>query len=792
MSLNEIYYCPAPTGAGKTYAIEARVAEHVRCGETVILTQPSKNLCHQTAHEMSVRFPDVPVEVFNQDTCGQKTVVGLSEHLRNPPDRPHLIITTWAAFMMLPHFDRAERFHLISDEIPLAFVPERIRLPDNHSLLTDALGINEVGPIYGLVRAYNPGAVRKIAENKNQDAFNGLVNDLAKRIHYGRYSTYVDRKSYNGLLNGSKDDRYLTTYSMLNPSVFFGFKSVLLAGARAEETILYKWFEQKGVTFIKDYALMSKLRYQEHENGHLIQFYYASERNWSKTVQINDPSFRPKFLKSVQSLFGENEFVWQDNVVNEKDSFSGLSYAHNVGHSPHGLNQYQHIDRAVIISALNYSKNEGGFLTNLCCIGPDEQRIALSYHSSYQTYNRTSVRDPMNTSKKIVILPDRQNAAWQRERFPGSEIIPLGIDSRDAVRTRPDKLYANAADRKRAQRDRLEERQNEIMSGLMEAVKSKKKKYIIDDCHGYSFNTITCVTSLQGSLIEHKKDSGSMMLACDKKMFVSTMKKFSMSQFESKEQNKLISPALFIDKDGAVSRRSKTNAFCGKNVYLDIDNGTLTHRQLSKIFPDTEMIVYSSYSHTREIPRYRAVFLTDTIMSPEMYTAIYNMICERIELDGYKKDFKDGFNPKEKVHGIDRKPYLTDLFYLPCQPADGDGFFMHYHSGRKPLDVVDWCNNSFPTRFDENGVADAVLQVSAKDVAADHAQLCETALQRFRDETVVQGKSHKALRKLNFTLLEGGVDDVSRDVTLAQAALSSRSPKDRLADRARLMRIKRG
>jgi hypothetical protein len=640
------------------------------------------------------------------------------------------------------------------------------------------------------VTASDAATIRKMAENRNKDALYGLVNDFTRRIHHGRYSTFIDLKSYNGLLTGSKDDQFLATYSMLNPSVFLGFKSVLLAGARAEETILYKWFEGKGVKFVRDEDLMNKLRYTEHENGHLIEFHYASERNWSKTEQNNDPSFRPRFLEAVQSLFDDDEFVWQDNIVNEKESFSGLLHAYNVGHSPHGLNQYQHLNKAVIMSALNYSRNEGGFLTNMCDIGPDEQRIALAYHSAYQTYNRISVRNPTNTHRKIVVLPDRQNAAWQHERFPGSVIIPLGIDLRDAVRTRSDKRYAHATDRKRAQRDRLKDRQDEIMNGLMEAVESKQDKYIIDDCHGYSFNTVECVTSLQGSIIAHKRDRDSMMLACDKETFISTMKQFSKSRFVSKDENKLISPALFIDKDDIASGRSKANAFCGKNVYLDIENGTLTHRQLSNIFPNIEMIAYSSYSHTKEMPRYRVVFLTDTIMSPEMYTANYNMIYERIELAGYKSDFDSGFNPKEKVHGIDRKPYLTDLFYLPCQPADGEGFFLHYHSGRKPLDVLDWCNNSFLTRFDEVEFVSIGCHLSKQNIDVDHAQLCEQALQRFRDQTVEQGRSHKALRALNFTLLEGSVDDVSRDVTLTQAALGSRSPKDRIADKNRLMRIR--
>lgn len=786
--MRTIYYCPAPTGAGKTYAIEERLAKYIRWGETVILIQPSKNLCHQTAREMSIRFPDVPVEVFNQDTCGQQTVAGLSEHLRNPPDYPHVIISTWAAFMMLPHFDRPDRFNLICDEIPAAFVPEGIRLPDNHSLLTDALEIRDAGPIYGLVTAGDPGAIRKMAENRNKDAFTGLVNALTRRIYHGRYSTFIDLKSYSGLLHGSKDDRVLATYSMLDPSVFLGFKSVLLAGARAEETILYKRFESKGVTFVRDESLMNKLRYREHENGHLIEFHYASERNWSKTEQNNDPSFRPRFLKAVQSLFSENEFVWQDNVVNEKETFSGLLYAHNVGHSPHGLNQYQHINQAVIMSALNYSRNEGGFLTRLCGISPGEQRIALAYHGSYQTYNRISVRDQSNHERKIIVLPDRQNAAWQHELFPGSVVIPLGIDTRSVVTTRSDKLYANATDRQRAHRDKIKVQQAEMMNGLMQAVESKQKRLVLDDCHDYSFNTVGCVTSLQGSIIAHKRDSDSTMIDCNKDTFISIMKKLSLNKFKSKEDNMLISPALFIDRDNIISRRGKLNAYCGRNIYLDIENGTMTSRQLSKIFPNIEMLAYNSYNHTKGLPRYRVVLFTDSIMSPEMYTSIYNMVCQKIEIAGYKTDFESGFNAKEKVHGIDRKANLTDLFYLPCQPADGEGFCLHFHRGRKPIDVLDWCNNSFPTRFDGDGLTDAIAQASAASVATDHAQLCEQALHRFSEETVEQGKSHKALWKLNLTLLEGGVDDVSRDVTLTQAALSSRTPSERINDKRRMMR----
>jgi hypothetical protein len=138
-------------------------------------------------------------------------------------------------------------------------------------------------------------------------------------------------------------------------------------------------------------------------------------------------------------------------------------------------------------------------------------------------------------------------------------IIPLGIDLRDAVRTRSDKRYAHATDRKRAQRDRLKDRQDEIMNGLMEAVESKQDKYIIDDCHGYSFNTVECVTSLQGSIIAHKRDRDSMMLACDKETFISTMKQFSKSRFVSVllcSSIRMILPPVEVRQTRSVARTS--------------------------------------------------------------------------------------------------------------------------------------------------------------------------------------------------------------------------------------------
>ncbi|MCJ2010427.1 hypothetical protein [Methylobacterium sp. J-092] len=326
------------------------------------------------------------------------------------------------------------------------------------------------------------------------------------------------------------------------------------------------------------------------------------------------------------------------------------------------------------------------------------------------------------------------------------------------------------------------------MGGLMQAVESKQENFFINECHGSSFNSSSPVTSLQGSIIAQKMDGNSTALICSNKEFVASMRRFSINEFSSKDTNCLISPALFVPSDQSQQKRSAKEAFCGRHVYLDIENGNLTHKQISKLFPREEIVVYSSYSHTRELSRYRVIFLTDKVMAPNAYTALYNQIAHVIEGAGYQDIRKGTSGSRAKVHGIDRKPYLTDLFYLPCKPGNGDGFFVHYEKGRSPIDVDQWCANLSPTRFDKDD-GTGTVEASLATIVADHASVCEEALATFRDATVEPRTSFKALRKLNCTLIRAGVDDISRDVTLTQAAQSSRSPTDRMKDKARLMRI---
>lgn len=181
------------------------------------------------------------------------------------------------------------------------------------------------------------------------------------------------------------------------------------------------------------------------------------------------------------------------------------------------------------------------------------------------------------------------------------------------------------------------------------------------------------------------------------------------------------------------------------------------------------------------------MLLTDNVMSPEVYKLLYHQIVQRIEIAGYDNGFIDPANPNRKVHGIDYKPSVSDLFYLPSVPRQGKGFFYHHHKERSPLNVQVWLDHLMPTRFDLEDRWTREASGERTTVASDHAAVCDRLLQDYRDQTIELKTGNKAMFRLNTALIRNGVDRIERETTLKIAAASSRSPGDRIKDVKRLL-----
>lgn len=786
----------APTGAGKTHACVKQIIKMIEAGETVILAQPTKALNEQTRTALHSIDATLTVEMINGDSVDKGVALTLASHLKQPPDKPHVIITTAESFNRLPFIANARNYHLIIDEIPNAFISVSIPIPHHHRLITDLLSVEPVGPSYSRINVTDKGNLRSLAENRKEDAIDSLLQPLTQKLNDDKFDAYVDLERYESMKRGSKDSTMLTVFFMRKPDAYRGYKSVRMIGARADETILVKWFKKKGVTFVDDQEMLESLRYREHINGPLIEFFYASERNWSLYGQEMDPDFRVNFAANARNLMGNKSFCWIDNKRNEDGHpYEMITDAIMVPHFAHGRNDYLTYDNIIILTAFNYATPDAKFLESIVGMSANEQKVSFDYHNTYQTLSRLSIRDPDNRNRKTIVLPDRLNAEWQSNVFPGSSVQSLGIDDRVIKKKGRPKVYKDAVERKRANRSKLESEQRTLFEKHDLGIKRIGEAGYQYECHEMSYiSIVNNVTSYQGSVVSHKYRGHSIPLIMSTDQFIRYLRKMHKEIIANKNDNSLIMSALCIPGNG--SQRAKKNALWGRHIYLDLDGTDLKPGALSRLFPYNEIITYNSYSNSDKELRYRAIFLTDEIVHPEVYTFLWRQIVQRIEDVGYQG--KNSYHPKgeRKLHGIDNNYSVVNTFNLPCQAKDGKSFFNHHNKGGGPINVKSWIENAIPTRFDVDNLYTG--HTIANDIAsmgdADNSYRIE-ALARYRQaiSTInpATGKlngSNDALYNLDQNLRRRNVESWEREKVLVQAANESRSPKDRMSDVIRYMK----
>ena len=216
------------------------------------------------------------------------------------------------------------------------------------------------------------------------------------------------------------------------PQMLDGFRSVLMAAANFEGTMVYQLWKELGVEFTKDTSLEKELRFQEHQNGHSGTIKYCDERDWSdrrkKSLIVSElePAntiVLDKIIAAAKEEFGNDQFLWQANAKIKTGDFFGAN-AIRLPNVPHGLNDFSHINKIVFLSSLLPARDHFRFLENHGVTG-EQVRRSIYYSTAYQSVMRTSIRDPKNDQPKTIIVPDRGLAEYLSGLFPGSVIEKL-------------------------------------------------------------------------------------------------------------------------------------------------------------------------------------------------------------------------------------------------------------------------------------------------------------------------------------------------------------------------------
>jgi hypothetical protein len=110
-------------------------------------------------------------------------------------------------------------------------------------------------------------------------------------------------------------------------------------------------------------------------------------------------------------------------------------------------------------------------------------------------------------------------------------------------------------------------------------------------------------------------------------------------------------------------------------VWLDHDGGegVTACAKLPMLLKGLAYVAVATYSHTPSLPKYRVWLPLDRYVTPDEYKAVWSVV---YALVGGRKA------------GFDQTPSsATSLFYLPCRPKAGDGFFTPGSGAALPVDA---------------------------------------------------------------------------------------------------------
>ena len=787
----EINFGSAPCGSGKTHEISNQARYLAEGFNKALILQPTRDLLGKTAAEEIHPFR---YEIFHGGTVGGSVAKALADYLEEVPDDiQEVILATHQVLPYIRNFANKNKWYVLIDEEMQVVRYDKHEIPRTHDLITKYLAVERVNSIYGGVDVIDKDAVEEIAKNEADDEILETLAGTCRILLNPYWDCYVNIEQYEALVR--EEGGFLAFHSVLKPEVLDGFASVFMASANFEDSQVFKVWGQQGVEFEPDLEFGKKLRYTEHPNGDLVTIYYVTDRQWSrkrKDMVIEDgETFSDRMIKAAKEQFPSGRFLWHANKAVTESPFEPP--ARRLPNKPHGLNVFADYDDIVFLSSLNPTTDHFRFLKSRGIEG-DEVRGFTYLSAAYQAIMRTSIRDRENLSPKRILVPDLSLAEYLHEVLPGSKLEKLDIGLVEQPPKKPGRPRKHATNRGRvaAQRQKAKEKKLQLLADQFQlrAQDTNERNWEKEE-DGWSCaeNSIKLYTDLGTQPLTATFYSSKFSpiplayVSGDIDAFVEFLHVCHEHEPKSKEDLYLFSPAIFDPNKTTEKNRGKNNILYLRHIVLDFEDGELKPETLPKLFPDLQIVVTNTFNHTSDKPRFRAVFFTNEIMTPEVYSLIYNFIADKLEEAGYwvdrpSKHLKTSNAPNSRPSGLDwSKSFPTSLFYFPCQARyTDDSFFMECIEGRYPLNPSTWIENTTVPLQPTFESFEPDIQVSRVD-----EKIVQSAISTWRTSPSYPGGGNVMFFDLAFSLKRAGMAFPEIESTLRSEAQYARTPNERLA-----------
>lgn len=458
-----IKYVNGLCGAGKTTNAIKYVGELVKNDNKVIFIQPTIALLTETYLKFINNNPDSKATIIHSENGGSP-VDRMINHIIDAQSSLNegygeVLFVTHTSFMVASMKESlAKKWHLIIDEIPSVIDTKKFNLERSHRLLTDNIELGFVEPS-GFATALPKalvGAVNPLSDmsKAHKDTFYGGGANFAGQLLSAHWDCYMFEPQFNRFITGQiKNDKkaQLEYISILQPTIFAGYKSVTVMGACFTESLMFKLWDgmdignNNKVKFIEHKQISEGLRHSHTVNGSLF-INYVTDEYWSKSkmkksILVNDSevNYLTFIIQRINQYFYGREFIWLGNKSTKDTALLGYRLPNN----PYGLNNFKTVDNSVVLSALNPPPSLFKFLQDKNIDG-DMVKCAIHRQTAYQAVMRSSLRDHTSTTDKEIVVVDMDTAKWLNNLFPDAVVRMLPNIVNDIIDTNPDNKKVGA------------------------------------------------------------------------------------------------------------------------------------------------------------------------------------------------------------------------------------------------------------------------------------------------------------------------------------------------------------
>jgi hypothetical protein len=834
ISMSYLFYSPGPTGCGKTHAAENFSVDMARNGHKVVVVQPTTHLLNQTVAGIIAKAPEVRVRAIHGENT-QGVLSAIVQHLKDAQPGGEVLLITHSAFERLPYFHGRRGWHAVLDEATAAEFVFEFNLAESHTLFSHAVAVKPFDAEYGEMVAVDRNLINRIARNTNGDEVFSLLSTFANRLLSQHWRVFTPEANWHAMLDGRGDaeHRKLRVHGVLSPSLLEGFATATVLCAAFQNTLLYRLWAAQNVQFKPDKLITRHLRYQQHPNGPLLTINYLTVESWSKRFRdrmLDDGAgtVMSDAVQRIKTAMKGEPFVWLANKDVPDDLFEQAN-AVRLPQVAHGRNDWMSFHNAVILSALNPPTSHFKFLERFG-VSPDEAREAIFWQQAYQASTRISTRNPDDPNPKRIIVPDRDTANFIRRQFPGSpEPTPLGGSMIDAKKRKPGRhrLHTSNAEKQAVYRRRKREERavaTAIVNGLAVPDLGPNLQPIADrlrtSAADFAGETALNVQGIMATVYADvwSKDPLAHVALTDADEFIRHLGEMSQRIVEAKEDSGLITPAVMDpDKSGDTSR-GLANVRAVWGLWFDFDGGDMTPEALADLFPRYRIAAFNTHSSTPEAPRWRAFIPTTMAMTRDIHTRVLSDLVRVMENAGWfsAEQIAAGRKNPLGVHGLDPSKFnAASMFYLPCRAAAGvEASFFHDFAGprRAALDVEAAINRPVIAEREVemtprprpaarpvvqpqptivlspamHAAKDKLMEQSVAQAAVRREEKVERAIDEWR--SCAAGKGSEGFFKFGMALKRAGLEKHEIEAMLRSEAGYGRSPAERRAEVASIMR----